>query len=56
MRSSAFDGIMLSELEAGVGQYHNRLKSMFPVMSQSDEPSSEVMADYRQELSYQTTN
>ena len=51
MRSSAFDGIMLSELESGVGQYHNRLKSMFPVMRQSDEPSAVDIANCRQELS-----
>lgn len=48
MRSSAFDGILLSELEAGVGQYHNRLKSMFPVMKAADEPSSNELARYHQ--------
>ena len=48
MRSSAFDGIMLSELESGVGQYHHRLKSIFPVMRLEDEPSAKDMAKYLQ--------
>jgi len=51
MRSSAFDGILLSDLESGVGQYHHRLKSIFPVMRLADEPSAEDMADYRKALS-----
>lgn len=43
MKSSAFDGIMLSELESGVGQYHHRLKSMFPVMNCADEPAPQMV-------------
>jgi len=38
MQSSAFDGLMLSDLESGVGQYHSWLKKRLPVMSQSTEP------------------
>ena len=38
MRSSAFDGLMLSDLESGVGQYHSWLKKRLPVMAQPNEP------------------
>ena len=38
MQSSAFDGLMLSDLESGVGQYHSWLKKRLPVLSQSTEP------------------
>jgi phenylpropionate dioxygenase-like ring-hydroxylating dioxygenase large terminal subunit len=38
MQSSAFDGLMLSDLESGVAQYHSWLKKRLPVMSQSTEP------------------
>jgi hypothetical protein len=34
---------MLSELEGGVGQYHHRLKSMFPVMNCADEPAPQMV-------------
>ena len=36
--SSAFDGIILSDLEAGVGSYHDRLRQDIPIMSSASEP------------------
>jgi len=38
MQSSAFDGLILSDLERGVGQYHSWLKKRLPVMSRTKEP------------------
>ncbi|MBT3214806.1 MAG: aromatic ring-hydroxylating dioxygenase subunit alpha [Deltaproteobacteria bacterium] len=37
-RSSAYDGILLSDLEYGVKSYHNALREVIPVMKQKTEP------------------
>lgn len=51
MKSSAFDGIMLSDLESGVGQYHNRLRQMFPVMTCKDEPAERTVKQINYDMS-----
>lgn len=51
MKSSAFDGIMLSDLESGVGQYHRRLKDMFPVMTCHEEPAWQMVKHTNDRLS-----
>ena len=38
MRSSAFDGVMLSDLELGVGSFQNQLREILPVVSLDEEP------------------
>ena len=40
MKSSAFEGIMLSDLEYGVRTHHDALREILPVMSQEKEPIS----------------
>jgi len=40
MRSSAFDGILLSDLELGVGAFQNRLREILPVVSLEQEPEA----------------
>ena len=39
MRSSAFDGVMLSDLELGVGSFQNQLREILPVVSLDEEPA-----------------
>lgn len=39
MRSSAFDGAMLSDLELGVGSFQNQLRELLPVVSLDEEPA-----------------
>jgi phenylpropionate dioxygenase-like ring-hydroxylating dioxygenase large terminal subunit len=39
MRSSAFDGVMLSDLELGVGSFQNQLREILPVVSLDEAPS-----------------
>jgi len=38
MKSSAYDGIILSDLEYGVRSYHDALRKIIPVMCQNEEP------------------
>ncbi len=38
MRSSAFDGLMLSDLELGVASFHNALRDVLPVMELENAP------------------
>ena len=38
MRSSAFDGVLLSDLELGIGSFQNRLREILPVVSLADAP------------------
>ncbi len=38
MRSSAFDGVMLSDLELGVASFQNQLRELLPVVSLSEAP------------------
>ena len=38
MKSSAFEGIMLSDLEYGVRTFHDSLRKILPVMCKEKEP------------------
>ena len=45
MKSSAFEGILLSDLEYGVRTHHDALREILPVMSQEIEPPSGTMVE-----------
>ncbi len=38
MRSNAFDGVLLSDLELGVGSFQNQMREVLPVMTLAREP------------------
>ncbi len=40
MRSNAFDGLVLSDLELGVASFQNRLRELLPVVTLEQEPAS----------------
>jgi hypothetical protein len=40
MRSSAFDAVLLSDLELGVASFQNSLRDTLPVVSLQQEPES----------------
>ena len=44
-RSSAYDGIILSDLEYGVKTHHDHLRDVLPVLNLDDEPAPGTMAD-----------
>ena len=50
MRSSAFDGFILSDLESGVGDYHDRLREALPVLNLPEPPPSGTIARRNQEM------
>ena len=39
MRSSAFDGALLSDLELGIATFQNRLREILPVVSLEEAPA-----------------
>ena len=41
MRSSAFDGVVLSDLELGVGSFQNQLREILPVVSLDEKPAKD---------------
>lgn len=43
MKSSAFDGFHLSDLEWGVRRYHDRLRAVLPVLTESAQPPEDRM-------------
>jgi phenylpropionate dioxygenase-like ring-hydroxylating dioxygenase large terminal subunit len=43
--SSAYDGIILSDLEYGVKTHHDHLRSVLPVLNLNEEPAAGTMAD-----------
>ncbi|MCO4824428.1 MAG: aromatic ring-hydroxylating dioxygenase subunit alpha [Amylibacter sp.] len=43
-KSSAFDGIMLSDLEYGLKTYHDHLRTIMPILSQTTEPTEGTLA------------
>lgn len=45
MQSSAFAGCILSDLEAGVRDYHDRLRQVIPAMTLEEEPSAGSLAE-----------
>lgn len=50
MRSSAFDGLLLSDLEYGVRAYHDRLRRLMPVLNLETAPPHGHLADRNREL------
>ncbi len=44
MRSSAFDGLVLSDLELGVAALHNQLRSLLPVVNLAHPPAEGTLA------------
>ncbi|ESR24548.1 aromatic ring-hydroxylating oxygenase subunit alpha [Lutibaculum baratangense] len=48
--SSAFDGIMLSDLEYGVRTYHDELRAVMPVMNEAQAPAEGTLARRNAEL------
>jgi len=45
MRSSAYDGIVLSETESGVQAYHDSLREVLPVLTLSNPPTPGTVAE-----------
>ncbi len=52
MKSSAFDDIILSDAESGVGEYHQLLKSMIPIMGLANEPGKGKVLDTNAKLTH----
>ena len=50
MQSSGFSGTILSDLEAGVRDYHDELRRRIPVLNLEDEPSAGTLADINASL------
>ena len=50
MRSSAFDGFILSDLESGVRDYHDWLREVLPVLNLAEAPPEGTLAQRNQEL------
>ncbi len=46
MKSSGYDGILLSDLEYGVRSFHDALRGLLPVMRQEVEPSQGMVSKY----------
>lgn len=49
-KSSAYDGILLSDLEYGVRCYHDRLRELIPVMALEDRPAVSNLASVNTEM------
>ena len=50
MKSTAFPGIILSDLESGVRYYHDELRAMIPIYGQVAEPASGSVKTLNKEL------
>jgi phenylpropionate dioxygenase-like ring-hydroxylating dioxygenase large terminal subunit len=50
MKSSAFPGIILSDHEAGVREYHDQLRRVLPVYTRDEEPAPGTVAKLNSEL------
>lgn len=48
--SSAFDGIILSDLEYGVKSYHDQLRDLFPVLTLEEPPAPGTLAEVNAEM------
>jgi hypothetical protein len=48
MRSSAFDEVLLSDLELGVGSFQNQLREVLPVVSLDEAPAEGSMKQVNQ--------
>jgi len=53
MRSSAFDGVLLSDLELGVGSFQNQLREILPVVSLDEAPAAGSMKEVNERLRLQ---
>ena len=49
-RSSAYDGVILSDLEYGLKTYHDHLRKLIPVIQQKSIPSVGQMANLNQKI------
>ena len=43
-KSSGYDGVILSDLEAGVKSYHDELRKLYPVLNE-EEPAPGTLAE-----------
>lgn len=50
MRSRAFDGLMLSDLELGVASFHNALRDVLPVLELEQAPASGTLRQVNESL------
>lgn len=50
MKSSAFEGFHLSDLEYGVRRHHDRLRQLLPVMALENAPPEDEIAARNQEM------
>jgi hypothetical protein len=50
MRSSAFEGFHLSDLEYGVRNHHDQLRRLLPVMTIDQAPAESKLAELNAEL------
>jgi hypothetical protein len=50
MRSSAFEGAMMSDLELGICSFQNRLREVLPVVKQDQPPASGSISQANQTL------
>jgi len=50
MRSSAFDGALLSDLELGIGSFQNRLREILPVVSLEDAPAAGSLSQVNERM------
>lgn len=51
MNSSAFDELILSDLEVGVWDYHDKLRQLMPVLNLKEAPPEGTLAALNQKLS-----
>ena len=51
VKSSAFDGVILSDYEYGVKTYHDMLRKMLPVLRESQEPAAGSLESFNAKLS-----
>jgi len=50
MRSSAFDGVLLSDLELGIGSFQNQLREVLPVVTLDQEPEAGSLQEVNERL------
>jgi hypothetical protein len=54
MRSTAFEGFHLSDLEYGLRRHHDGLRQLLPVMTLQTTPGEDQIAKLNAEMSCQT--
>ena len=50
VKSSAFSGICLSDLESGVKTYHDHLRELLPVVTMQEEPKEKSLSQVNNNL------